>query len=131
MTWVIAVAGFRSRRRPESHAEQTSIRCGCCTRPIVRGAVYAVVTDAHLKRCADCALAMVRATIVAAWDAKGLSPYARLTGRMVACLWPAQLEAEVARRVGRDTTTTPTDAVPVMDYDGRLRAAIERSRQAA
>lgn len=116
MTWVIAVGA--------------SLKCGSCETPIGRGEVYAVVTEAQLKRCADCGLAIVRATILAAWDAKGLCPYARLAGRLVACLWPAQLEADVAKRVGIHTTTQ-TDAVPVMDFGERLRAAIQRSRHAA
>lgn len=116
MTWVVAVGGFRPRRRTESEIVRTSVKCGGCDVPIGVGEVYALVTEAHLPRCADCALAMVRAAVHAAWNAAGVCP------------WPSQLDAEVARRVGTDTTQT--DAAPC-DFAERLRAAIERSQRSA
>jgi hypothetical protein len=104
MRFVIAVGGFVPRRRQPGADDvaRTSLRCGACRAPIGEGEVYALVTDAELRRCLDCATAMTEAT----WDARGWCP------------WPFQVAADAARA---------TDGV---DFAGRLRAALERSRAA-
>jgi len=79
------------------------VKCGKCDGPIGAGEVYALVTEARLTRCADCALAMIHAM----WDARGVCP------------WPLRLELDTATR---------TDAVDV-DFQGRLRDAFERSQR--
>jgi hypothetical protein len=102
--WVIAVGGFGPRRRTPGSDDvvRTSVKCGSCQTPIGIGEVYALVTAARLKRCADCAMAMLHA----AWDARGWCP------------WPLRLDVDA---------TTRTDAVDV-DFQERLRAAFERSQ---
>jgi hypothetical protein len=101
MTWVVAVRGFRSRRRREESAVvRTSVHCGSCGAPIGVGEVYALVADAALTRCEDCAVAITRA----AWDAQGWCP------------WPPRIDAD---------ETVTDDSI---DFGERLRAAIERGR---
>lgn len=120
MTFVVAVAGYqRPRRAGDESVVRTAVKCGSCETPIGVGEVYALVTEAQLKRCFDCALGVVQAWIHADWTKAGWCP------------WPSQLEDETARRLKVAMETSQTDVVPVIDFDERLRVAIERSQRAA
>lgn len=99
MTFLVAVGGAVSPRRPGA-VVRTSICCGSCGAPIGAGEVYALVTDAGLKRCGDCAVAMTYAD----WDARGVCP------------WP--LRMAVDDPVAPDT----------VNFEALLRAAVERGR---
>jgi len=109
MKFLIAVGGpVSSRREPDSATVRTSIRCGSCGAAVGAGEVYALVTEADLQRCADCAVKMAQSNWDATWERNGWCP------------WPFPV-------LDLDTAV----ATDVVDFAGRLRAAFQRAQQTA
>jgi hypothetical protein len=107
VTFVIAVGCIRPRRRRPGVDDvmRTAVHCGSCRAPIGEGEIYALVTEAHLRRCMDCAVAITQA----GWEAQGWCP------------WPAPLPT-----LGAEATVDVA-----VDFAARLRAALARSTAAA